>query len=88
MKRFGAVCALLYITGKSPHPLSPAVILFIVYGFDFRCLTPAFIGEWFSDLHRTLSDWIAAGSQGDISSFASHFISYHESEVIFSPFII
>lgn len=81
MKRFAAICALLFIQGKNPHPLSPAVVLFIIYGFDLRCLTPSFIGEWFADLRSLIFQWLEMGPNGDLSPFASHFASYHDTEV-------
>jgi hypothetical protein len=81
MKRLGAVCALLYAHGKCPLPLSPAVTLFVVYGLDFRCLTPTFIGEWFAPLHRLILDWLEMGPEGNPDQFAPHFATYHDTEV-------
>jgi hypothetical protein len=61
-------------------PLSPAVILFIIYGTDFSCLTPAFIGEWFVNLRKRLLDWLAMGHEGDLQPFAGYFASFHDIE--------
>ena len=81
MKRFGAVAALLLIHGQTPRPLSPAVILFIIYGFNLHCLTPGFIGEWFVNLRKLLLDWLEMGPEGDPEPFASHFATYHDAQV-------
>lgn len=81
MKQFGAVTALLLIHGQTPRPLSPAVMLFIIYNFDLRCLTPGFIGEWFVGLRNLLSDWLETGPDGDPEPFASHFATYHDAQV-------
>ncbi|KAF8221415.1 hypothetical protein L208DRAFT_1328137 [Tricholoma matsutake] len=81
LKRLGAVCALFYIHGQTPIPLSPAVILFIVYKFNLHCLTPGFIGEWFVDLQKLIADWLESGPEGDLQPFASHFATYHDTEV-------
>lgn len=81
MKRLGAVAALLYIHGQTPKPLSPAVILFLIYSLDLRCLTPGFIGEWFVELRKVLTDWLEMGPEGDPQRFAFHFATYHDTEV-------
>ena len=81
MKQFGAVTALLLIHGQTPRPLSPAVMLFIIYNFDLRCLTPGFIGEWFVGLCNLLSDRLETGPDGDPEPFASHFATYHDAQV-------
>ncbi|KAG6807781.1 hypothetical protein H0H92_006413, partial [Tricholoma furcatifolium] len=65
MKRFGVIIALSLVAGRLPHPISPALILFIIYDFDFRCLTPDFIGEWFPELRRDLLTWKELGPTGD-----------------------
>ena len=83
-KQFGAVTALLLIYGQTPRPLSPAVMLFIIYNFDFHCLTPGFVGEWFSDLRVLLSNWLEIGPDGDPEPFASHFATYHDTQVCLS----
>ncbi|KAF8055701.1 hypothetical protein FPV67DRAFT_1434783, partial [Lyophyllum atratum] len=84
MRRFGAVCALLYVRGQAPELLSPAVTLFIVYNFDFGCLTPAFVGEWFGELRKLLLDWKDLGPEGDPRTsieLQAHFAAYHDSQV-------
>jgi len=81
MKQFGAVTALLLIHGQSPRPLSPAVMLFIIYSFDLHCFTRGFIGEWFVSLRDLLSNWLETGPDGDPEPFASHFATYHDAQV-------
>jgi hypothetical protein len=81
MKQFGAVAALLLIHGQTPQPLSPAVILLIIYNFDLHCLTPGFIGEWFVNLQKVLLDWLEIGPEGDPEPFACHFATYHNAQV-------
>jgi hypothetical protein len=81
MKQFGVVTALLLIHGQTPRPLSPAVMLFIIYNFDLHCLTPGFIGEWFVSLRNLLLDWLETGPNGDPEPFASHFATYHDAQV-------
>ena len=83
MMRFAVVAALLYINGHTPMPLSPAVILFTIYGADLNCLTPAFIGEWFVTLRKRLLDWLEMGPGGDLQPFAAHFASFHDTEAGF-----
>ncbi|KAF8233723.1 hypothetical protein L208DRAFT_1554721 [Tricholoma matsutake] len=81
LKCLRAVCALLYIHRQTPMPLSPAVILFIVYKFNLHCLTPGFIGEWFINLRKLIADWLELGPEGNLQPFASHFATYHDTEV-------
>ncbi|KAG5649243.1 hypothetical protein H0H81_005175, partial [Sphagnurus paluster] len=85
MKRFGAICALMLARGKMPSPLSPAVILFIIYNFNLACLTPSFIGYWYPDLWKMIKEWLLLGPDGNPASnrayFDSHFISYHDHPV-------
>jgi len=83
MRRFAVVAALLFINGHTPMPLSPAVILFIIYRSDLNCLTPAFIGEWFVNLRKRLLDWLAMGPEGDVQPFAAYFASFHDIEASF-----
>ncbi|KAF8239901.1 hypothetical protein L208DRAFT_1235927 [Tricholoma matsutake] len=73
MRQFAAVAALLCINGHNPMPLSPAVILFIMYRTDPHCLTPAFIGEWFVNLQKWLLNWLAMGPGGNLQPFAGYF---------------
>ncbi|KAG5649391.1 hypothetical protein H0H81_004149 [Sphagnurus paluster] len=85
MKRFGAICALMIARGQMPSPLSPAVILFIIYDFDLACLTPSFIGYWYPVLRKMIDDWLLLGPAGNPATnrayFDSHFISYHDCPV-------
>ena len=83
MMRLAVVAALLYISGHTPMPLSPAVILFITYGSDLNCLTLAFIGEWFVNLRKRLLDWLAMGPEGDLQPFATYFATFHDIEAGF-----
>lgn len=80
---FAVIAALLYINGHTPMPLSPAVILFIIYGTDLHCLTPAFIREWFVNLRKRLIDWITMGPEGDLQPFNAYFASFHDTEASF-----
>ncbi|KAG6905443.1 hypothetical protein DXG01_002693 [Tephrocybe rancida] len=82
ISRFGAVCALIYVRCQGVPPLSPALILFLLYDFDLRCLTPAFVGEWFPGLHKTVIDWLEMGPSGDprTGQFMAHFSTYHNVE--------
>ncbi|KAF8230740.1 hypothetical protein L208DRAFT_1172704, partial [Tricholoma matsutake] len=68
--------------GQTPMPLSPTVILLIVYKFNLHCLTPGFIGEWFVDLQKLIADWLESGPEGDLQPFSSHFATYHDTEVL------
>lgn len=78
MRQFAAVAALLCINGHNPMPLSPAVILFIMYRTDPHCLTPAFIGEWFVNLQKWLLNWLAMGPGGNLQPFAGYFALFHD----------
>lgn len=81
LKRLGAAAALMCIHGQFPAPLSPAVLLYTIYDHDFHCLTPTFIGEWFPDLRKLISDWLEMGPDGDPMPFSAHFASYLDRQV-------
>lgn len=80
--KFGATCALALTYGMTlgPH-FGPGVLQYIIHGCDLASLHPAFVGEWYPELKRTISDWIAAGPDGDITAFQSHFAIYHDMQV-------
>jgi hypothetical protein len=81
LKCLRAICALLYINRQTPMPLSPTVILFIVYKFNLHCLTPGLIGERFINLQKLIANWLELGPEGNLQPFASHFATYHDTEV-------
>jgi len=78
LKHLGAAVALMCIHGHFLLPLSPAVLLYVIYNHDFHCLTPNFIGEWYPDLRKLISDWLAMGPEGDPRPFKTQFSSYLE----------
>ncbi|KAJ8502586.1 hypothetical protein ONZ45_g11619 [Pleurotus djamor] len=82
LKRFGAVCALMMITGQTPTPIGAALFQFITHRCDLHSLHPAFIREWLPDLSQTISDWNSLGPTGNVSRFNSHFINWHGLEVL------
>ncbi|KAG6905845.1 hypothetical protein DXG01_000413 [Tephrocybe rancida] len=74
---------------KAPPELSPATSLFIIADFNLHALTPTFVNTFFPDLCRLVGDWITLGPDGDPRPdvrFASHFATYHDSEV--SAFLV
>jgi len=79
----GALTGLMMIYGLAPAPFGPGLLQFLLHDCDLRALTPAFISEWYPELHHTLQNWKALDpSSNDLAPFCSHFATYHDTEVI------
>jgi hypothetical protein len=87
-KRLGAICGLLMINGQYPGRISPAIFQYLIHGSNFHSLNRTFIGEWFPNLRTLLLAFHAAGPEGDLSPFQSHFVTYHDVEVSHFPIYI
>ena len=73
----------MMIYGLAPAPFGPGLLQFLLHDCDLRALTPAFISEWYPELHHTLQNWKALDpSSNDLAPFCSHFATYHDTEVI------
>ena len=53
----GALTGLMVIYGLAPAPFGPGLLQFLLHDCDLRALTPAFLSEWYPDLHHTLQEW-------------------------------
>lgn len=77
----GCLVSFSLIRGISPNPLSPLVVQYLIHGCDIRSIDEALVREWLPSLHTDLENWVIAGPHGDITSFASHFATYHNMQV-------
>lgn len=81
MYAFGALTALLLLHGIPPLPLSPIFLQWIVYDCDLKALHSDLILEWHPELHATIKRWLDIGPTGSLSSFQSHFSTWHDTQV-------
>lgn len=77
----GALTSLLLLNGVPPVPLSPVLLHYFIHDLELNSISPDLLGNWYPDLGKLIQDWIAAGPDGDIEAFASHFITYHDTQV-------
>ena len=77
----GALTALLLLYGIPPIPLSPVLLHYFIHDSDLNSITRNLLGNWYPDLGRLIQDWIDAGPDGNIESFAGHFMTYHDTQV-------
>lgn len=88
----GALTSLLLLNGVPPVPLSPVLLHYFIHNSELNSISPDLLKNWYPDLGKLIQDWIAAGPNGDIEDFASHFITYHDIQVshctYFIPFIL
>ncbi|KAJ7088384.1 hypothetical protein B0H15DRAFT_885773 [Mycena belliarum] len=80
-KRLGAVCALLLISGQWPGNLSPALFQYLIHAGNFHSLHRTFIGEWFPELRALIMSFLETGPDGNLSEYAAHFATFHNTEV-------
>lgn len=91
MAVFGAIVALCLIRGMSVFPLDPLVLILFTNNCDLRCITQSILVEWHPEFKHTVDTFIAAGSNGDLTPFQSHFASFHDVQVhhlIHTPYIL
>lgn len=81
MKKLGALVALMIVGGWKPGRIDPLFIYLLVHDFDFHSLTPDLVEDWHPALARLIKNWIQVGPEGDIRSFESHLLSYHDIQV-------
>lgn len=77
----GALTSLLLLNGVPPVPLSPVLLHYFIHNLDLNSISPGLLGNWYPELGKLIQDWIAAGPDGNIEVFASHFITYHDTQV-------
>ncbi len=79
----GALTGLIIIYGLVSAPFVPGLLQFLLHDCDLRALTPAFISEWYPELHHTLQNWKALDpSSNDLVPFCFHIATYYDTEVI------
>jgi hypothetical protein len=84
----GALTSLLLLNGIPPVPLSPVLLHYFIHNSDLNAITPDLLRNWYPDLGKLIQDWIAAGPNGNIEAFASHFTIYHDTQVSHCMFFI
>ncbi|KAF7363705.1 hypothetical protein MSAN_01028300 [Mycena sanguinolenta] len=80
LRRFGAVVALLLISGRWPTPLDPAVLQYFIHGGNLHALHPTFIGEWHPRLRQRLLELLDLGPDVDLTAFGSDFATYLDAD--------
>ena len=78
----GALTSLLIINGIAPVPLSPVLLHYFIHQSDLNAIHPSFLGNWYPDLRQLIQNWLAIGHTGDLTPFESHFITYHDMQVL------
>jgi hypothetical protein len=78
----GALTSLLIINGIAPVPLSPVLLHYFVHQFDLSAIHPSLLSNWYPDLRQLIQNWLAIGPTGDPTPFESHFITYHDMQVL------
>jgi hypothetical protein len=78
----GALTSLLIINGIAPVPLSPVLLHYFIHGSDLNAIHPALLSNWYPTLCQLIQDWLAIGPTGDPAPFESHFITYHDMQVL------
>ncbi|KAF8220309.1 hypothetical protein L208DRAFT_1334555, partial [Tricholoma matsutake] len=76
----GTLTSLLLLNSIPPIPLSPVLLHYFIHDSDLNSITSDLLGNWYPDLAKLIKDWINAGSSGDIQPFASHFMTYHDTQ--------
>lgn len=84
----GALTSLLLLNDVPPIPLSPVLLYYFIHNLELDAISPNLLGTWYPDLRKLIQDWIAIGPNGDIEVFASHFITYHDTQVSHHVFFI
>ncbi|KAF8240018.1 hypothetical protein L208DRAFT_1556606 [Tricholoma matsutake] len=77
----GALTALLLLYGIPPDPLLPVLLHYFIHDLDLNSISHNLLGNWYPDLGRLIQDWIDAGPDGNIESFAGHFMTYHDTQI-------
>ncbi|KAF8155360.1 hypothetical protein K438DRAFT_356827 [Mycena galopus ATCC 62051] len=80
VRRLGAICALMLISGQGPAPLDPCIFQFFIHDANLHALHPTFIGEWHPSLRNRLNDFLDLGPEDDLTPFASDFATYLDTE--------
>ncbi|KAF8226684.1 hypothetical protein L208DRAFT_1498778, partial [Tricholoma matsutake] len=78
----GALTSLLIINGIAPVPLSLVLLHYFIHQSNLNAIHPSFLGNWYPDLHQLIQNWLAIGHTGDPTPFESHFIMYHDMQVL------
>lgn len=77
----GALTALLLLYGIPPNHLLPVLLHYFIHDLDLNLISRNLLGNWYPDLGRLIQDWIDAGPDGNIESFAGHFLTYHDTQI-------
>jgi hypothetical protein len=77
----GTLTSLLLLNGVPHVPLSPVLLHYFIHNSELNSISPNLLGDWYPDLRKLIQDWIAAGPNGDIEAFTSHFMTYHNTQV-------
>ncbi|KAJ7833147.1 hypothetical protein B0H14DRAFT_3871722 [Mycena olivaceomarginata] len=78
IRRFGAVIALLLISGQWPTPLDAALLQFLIHDGNLHALHPAFVGEWHPRLRHRILDLLDLGPDADLTPFDSDLATYFD----------
>ena len=82
MSVLGVVIALSLMHGITMAPLDPLFLYFCIHGCgDIDVIWPALLTEWHPEGKQIITDWIAAGPEGNAEAFQDHFSSYHDLQV-------
>ncbi|KAF8236190.1 hypothetical protein L208DRAFT_1252839 [Tricholoma matsutake] len=76
-----ALTSLLLLNDVPPIPLSPVLLHYFIHNLELDAISPNLLGTWYPDLRKLIQDWIAIGPNSDIEVFASHFITYHDTQI-------
>lgn len=79
---FGAITALALIHGHYPGHLNPLLLIFLLNGNELCSLHRQLVFQYFPSLGHTLDAWLQIGPHDDVQQFASHFASFHNTQVI------
>lgn len=80
----GALSALSLVVGNAPLPLSPLLIQYLIDGCDIRSISQAKVTAYFPELAYLILRFLQTppSSPLDPAMFASHFITYHNLQVL------
>lgn len=75
---FGALTALLMLSGTPPAKLDPVFVHYLLHDCDIHSITKAIMKKWHSEFTSKLEDFINIGPSGDIRPFACYIDTYGE----------
>ncbi|KAL0571014.1 hypothetical protein V5O48_010947 [Marasmius crinis-equi] len=77
----GALCAMSLIYGRGTDPLNPLLLIYLINDCNLSSLHSDLVLRLDPQLHHKLKTWKETSHLDDISSFASHFSSFHDIQV-------